>query len=78
MANALHQLGYHVTIVDPYDGAGNGPMAYLAYVAKYPHVKIIKAYFQEDIPALTENSFDCIYSISVLEHVPHAKLQGVF
>ena len=78
VANALHQLGYHVTIVDPYDGAGNGPTAYLVYVAKYLHVKIIKAYFQECIPALTENSFDCIYSISVLEHVPHAKLREVF
>jgi cyclopropane fatty-acyl-phospholipid synthase-like methyltransferase len=78
VANALHQLGYHVTIVDPYDGTGNGPTAYLAYVAKYPHLKIIRAYFQDDISALMQNSFDCIYSISVLEHVHPPKLDNLF
>lgn len=78
VANALHQLGYHVTIVDPYDGTGNGPTAYLAYVAKYPHVKIIKAYMQENTPGLTGNSLDCIYSVSVLEHVHPPKLDELF
>lgn len=78
VADTLQRLGYHVTIIDPYDGSGNGPQTYRAYVAKYPHVKIVQALFQENSPALTEKSFDCIYSISVLEHVPDSELGNLF
>jgi methyltransferase family protein len=78
VANALQTLGYDVTIIDPYDGSGNGPQAYRAYVAKYRHVKIIKAYFQANSSALTGKSFDCIYSVSVLEHVPDQELDDLF
>lgn len=77
VANALQKLGYIITIVDPYDGSGNGPQTFDQYVRDYPNVKFIKSYFDKDIP-LPEKSFDCIFSISVLEHVPHEKLKDVF
>ena len=78
VANALQKLGYDVTLVDPYDGSGNGPQAYAQYSRDYPHIKIIKSYFGKDTPSLFENTFDCIFSISVLEHVPHPNLPDVF
>jgi glycosyltransferase involved in cell wall biosynthesis/ubiquinone/menaquinone biosynthesis C-methylase UbiE len=78
VANALQKLGYAVTIVDPYDGSGNGPQTYAQYRRDYPHIRIIKHYFGNDTPSLSEKAFDCIFSISVLEHVPHTKLQDVF
>ncbi len=78
VAEALRQLGYQVTIVDPYDGSGNGPETYEAYVAKYPDVKIVRSYFGENIAGLKEKSFDCIYSVSVLEHVPDSSMPDVF
>lgn len=76
-ADALQRLGYEVTIVDPYDGSGNGPHIYGNYVKNYPGVKIIKSYFDENTP-LQLQAYDCIFSISVLEHVPHLKLKDVF
>lgn len=78
VADALRQLGYPVTIMDPYDGSGNGPRTYQVYVEKYPKVKIIKALFQDNNPMLAEKSFDGIYSVSVLEHVPNPQLDQLF
>ena len=77
VASNLEKLGYNVTIVDPYDGSGNGPQTYAQYLKVYPHVKLVKTYFDKDTP-LTEKTFDCIFSISVLEHVPHIKLADIF
>ncbi len=73
VASILSELGYDVTIVDPYDGSGNGPLDFDHYVKKYPDVKIIRGYFDEKLIQLKPNSFDAIYSISVLEHVPAEK-----
>ena len=42
----LNELGYDVTLVDPYDGFGNGPTAYESYVARFPNVKIVRGYFE--------------------------------
>ena len=78
VANVLEKLGYDVTIVDPYDGSGNGPQEYIQYSRDYSNIKIIKSYFKKDILTLTKNTFDCVFSISVLEHVPHENLQDVF
>jgi hypothetical protein len=79
VAHTLSQLGYQVTIVDPYDGSGNGPTEFNHYVAMYPHIPIIRSVFTKDVSGLQANSFDCIYSISVLEHVYQpAALSGLF
>jgi hypothetical protein len=78
VADLLQQLGHDVWIVDPYDGSGNGPTAYEQYRARYPKLKFLRSTFDEYIPGIEENSIDCIYSISVLEHVPGPDLNGLF
>jgi SAM-dependent methyltransferase len=65
----LSELGYDVTVVDPYDGFGNGPTDYQRYVELFPHVKIVREYFRPGMSALTPGSFDAIFSVSVLEHI---------
>ena len=64
----LSELGYDVTLVDPYDGFGNGPTDYEKYVELFPNVKIVRAYFGPRQPAFPPASFEAIFSISVLEH----------
>ena len=74
----LSELGYDVTLVDPYGGFGNGPTDYQRYVERYPHVKIVRDYFQPGLPGLRPQSFDAIFSVSVLEHIPADSLAGCF
>ena len=74
----LSELGYDVTLVDPYDGFGNGPTDYERYRQQFPHVKIVREYFRPDLPALRGQSFDAIFSISVLEHIPPEALPICF
>lgn len=74
----LAELGYDVTLVDPYDGFGNGPTHYERYVAQFPHVKIVREYFVPDTHAFAPQSFDAIFSISVLEHIPPDPLGDCF
>jgi glycosyltransferase involved in cell wall biosynthesis len=78
VASYLHHLGYDVTIIDPYDGTGNGPVEYAYFRKHYPHLKIIKNYFEEGINTLDGGSYDCVYSISVLEHIPQEKIKEIF
>jgi SAM-dependent methyltransferase len=78
VASPLVQLGYDVTIVDPYDGSGNGPREYEAYVRAYPEVRIVRAVFEPEAPALRGEVFDGVYSVSVLEHVRHERLGPLF
>lgn len=78
VADLLQQLGHEVWIVDPYDGSGNGPTAYEQYRARYPKLKFLRSNFAERLQGIEENSVDCIYSISVLEHVPGPDLNNVF
>lgn len=77
VAGALAELGYEVTVVDPYEGAGNGPVEYQKYVKQFPNVHIIKGHFTSDLPFAPE-TFDSIYSISVLEHIPLTELPNIF
>lgn len=65
----LSELGYDVTLVDPYDGFGNGPTDYQRYVELFPHVKIVREYFRPGMTGLEPGSFDAIFSVSVLEHI---------
>jgi hypothetical protein len=66
----LNELGYDVTLVDPYDGFGNGPTAYEQYVEHFPNVKIVRGYFEPNMRGFAPGSFDAIFSVSVLEHLP--------
>jgi hypothetical protein len=68
VAGLLSRLGYRVTVVDPYDGSGNGPREYAEFVKAYPDVEIVRDQFPPQ-QALA-GRVDCVYSISVLEHVP--------
>jgi SAM-dependent methyltransferase len=74
----LSELGYDVTLVDPYDGFGNGPTDYQRYAEQFPHVKIVREYFRPGLPGLAPHSFDAIFSISVLEHIPPDSLPAFF
>lgn len=74
----LSELGYEVTLVDPYDGFGNGPTDYQRYVELFPHVKIVREYFRPGMSGLATGSFDAIFSISVLEHLPPNTLTSCF
>ena len=75
VAGLLSRLGYEVTIVDPYDGSGNGPREYSRFAAAYPDVSIVRDQFPPD-PGLS-GPYDCVYSVSVLEHVPLEAIDGV-
>ena len=74
----LAELGYEVTLVDPYDGFGNGPTEYENYVRLFPHVNILREYFRPGLSGLVPQSFDAIFSISVLEHVASDSLSSCF
>jgi hypothetical protein len=74
----LGELGYDVTLVDPYDGFANGPVDYERYVERFPHVKIVREYFCPGLAGLVPHSFDAIFSISVLEHVAADSLPSCF
>jgi SAM-dependent methyltransferase len=74
----LNELGYDVTLVDPYDGFGNGPTDYQRYVELFPHVKIRREYFRPGMAGLAPASFDAIFSVSVLEHLPPPALATCF
>jgi hypothetical protein len=75
VAGLLSRLGYDVTVVDPYDGSGNGPKEYEQFKAAYPDVRFIREQFPpaEDLG----EDWGCVYSISVLEHVPMEALDAV-
>jgi SAM-dependent methyltransferase len=74
----LEELGYDVTLVDPYDGLGNGPTNFDRYVADFPNVNIVREYFRPGLTGLIPGSFDAIFSVSVLEHVPASSLSLCF
>jgi SAM-dependent methyltransferase len=78
VAACLAELGYKVTVVDPYDGSGGGPTQFDEFVQLYPKVQVLRRTFQPDLPELANETFDGIYSISVLEHIPPPKLAPIF
>ncbi len=78
VSGLLNELGYDVTLVDPYDGCGNGPTEYEKYVSLFPNVKIVRGYFEPNMPAFASGSFDAIFSVSVLEHLPVGAAQKCF
>lgn len=77
VAQSLIDLGYSVTVVDPYDGSGNGPVEYDSYRSTYPAVRFLRSLFTSQCP-IREASLDGVYSVSVIEHVPIDDLAGLF
>ena len=45
VAGMLSRLGYDVTVVDPYDGSGNGPREFARFTAAYPDVDFVRDQF---------------------------------
>lgn len=74
----LSELGYDVTLVDPYDGSGNGPTEYQRYVQQFPHVKLVRSYLAPGMRDFAARTFDAVFSVSVLEHVPPEPLRTCF
>jgi uncharacterized UPF0146 family protein len=75
VAGVLSRLGYEVTVVDPYDGSGNGPREYEMFRGSYPDLDFVRDQFP---PAQgLEGDFDAVYSISVLEHIPLEAIESV-
>jgi SAM-dependent methyltransferase len=77
VADFLARCGYDVTIVDPYDGSGHGPTDFEVFQKRYPALKFVRRNFGDDIEDMETHSFDGIYSISVLEHVPDELVASV-
>ncbi|MBV9657073.1 MAG: methyltransferase domain-containing protein [Verrucomicrobia bacterium] len=77
-AALLAQLGYEVTVVDPYDGSGRGPTEFAEFARCYPRVRLVRRIFECGLEELRDERFDAIYSISVLEHVPEPALGQLF
>jgi glycosyltransferase involved in cell wall biosynthesis/SAM-dependent methyltransferase len=75
VAELLARLGYDVTVVDPYDGRDRGPADVDAVKTAAPHVRVVQGLFPRDVG--DDEQFDCIYSISVLEHLPADALDGL-
>jgi 2-polyprenyl-3-methyl-5-hydroxy-6-metoxy-1,4-benzoquinol methylase len=78
VACMLSELGYQVTVIDPYEGAGNGPTEYQNYLQLFPNVNLIKDLFDVNFQGFKPGDFDCIYSISVLEHISEDGIKDVF
>jgi uncharacterized UPF0146 family protein len=68
VAGALSRIGYDVTVVDAYDGSGNGPREFDTFRTAYPDLTFVREHFPPQTPV--GDDFAAIYSISVLEHVP--------
>jgi len=77
VAALLQRLGHDVWVVDPYDGSGNGPIDYERYRVEYPRLHFVREQFGPDCSGVKPGSLDCVYSISVLEHIPPAGLHSV-
>jgi hypothetical protein len=78
VSGLLSELGYDVTLVDPYEGFGNGPTEYEKYVDYFPNVKIVRGYFEPHMRELVSASFGAIFSVSVLEHFREEATQKCF
>jgi SAM-dependent methyltransferase len=60
--------------LDKFEGQGRGPTS-IPFLKK---IKVVPVYLGEFSPALPDNFFDVVFSISVLEHIPKAKLPDCF
>ena len=77
VADVLARCGYDVWVVDPYDGSGNGPVEFERFRSESPAVTFVRDEFSDRLEAIAPSTFDCVYSISVLEHIDENGLDGV-
>jgi hypothetical protein len=77
VANLLSRLGYKVWVVDLYDGPESTPLEYERFSSQYPNIRFIRDRFSDQLIHLPEQSFDCIYSISALQHMSVEDLFGL-
>jgi hypothetical protein len=70
VAGMLSRLGYEVTVVDDYQGGGNGPREFTRFQTAYPDLRFVRELFPPSEPL--GDDFAAVFSISVLEHVPLA------
>jgi 2-polyprenyl-3-methyl-5-hydroxy-6-metoxy-1,4-benzoquinol methylase len=77
VADLLARLGYDVWVIDPYDGRDGGPTGANEMRGTYPGVNIVQGIFPIDLNPAATGTFDGIYSISVLEHVPMDQIDEV-
>lgn len=77
IADILGRLGYRVIAVDPYEGAGNGPVEVEVFKELYPNLEYNLALFSTELEGVEPHSIDCCYSISVLEHIPLPELAKI-
>jgi hypothetical protein len=75
VADLLTQLGHRVTVIDPYDGSGQGPREFERFRTAYPNVEFIRERFPPS--AALPADIACVYSVSVLEHVPAEQIGAV-
>jgi glycosyltransferase involved in cell wall biosynthesis/2-polyprenyl-3-methyl-5-hydroxy-6-metoxy-1,4-benzoquinol methylase len=77
VADLLARLGYEVWIVDPYDGRDGGPADFEALRSRHAHIRFVRGLFPQALSEAVEPRFDCVYSISVLEHIPDGAIPSV-
>lgn len=77
VADLLARLGYAVWVVDPYDGSGNGPVEFETFRSACPDVHFVRDTFTEELRDVLPTRVDCVYSISVLEHVDYTGLDEI-
>lgn len=75
VADLLAQIGYHVTVIDPYDGTANGPNEFERLKKTFPRIRFLRGKFPEILSSIGHERFDCIYSISVLEHIDPQEIE---
>jgi len=74
IAGTLSRAGYDVTVVDPYDGSGNGPKEFETFRNAYSDLTFVREQFP---PSTQLGEFAAVYSISVLEHIPPEAIEPV-
>jgi SAM-dependent methyltransferase len=77
VASALVDTGCRVWVVDPYDGRDRGPSDFRAISERFPQVRFLRGTFPDALPPRLSAAFDCIYSISVLEHLSLEQIEVV-
>jgi SAM-dependent methyltransferase len=77
-ASLLTALGYHVAICDPFDGSGHGPTEFRQFRKEFPQIEFIRSNYIPNVANRYQGQFDCVFSISVLEHVLPSDLGPLF
>jgi len=69
LADALSKSpkAFDVTVIDPYDGSGNGPSTPEPFKRKYPHINIVRGFLNEETNL---SGYAAVISSSVIEHIP--------